>query len=250
MNKILMSSPDSGFRNRYFTLLTPAYDFLAVSKRDRLIEIIQSEKPALVFLEIESNSESFNRLQKLTHFFETVPMIVFLSSITPEIEKAGFAAGAKEVLSKNLEETQILDLIQKFLVPKKTLLSPSEPKEDKILIVDDEESIRSLLQTFFNGKGHKTLAAKNGEEAIRIVQSERPSVVLLDMNMPGGMNGLETLRRIKEVDPEIGVVMATGVGDEEIAKQAQQYGAYHYVLKPFDLKYMELVVLTRMTLAV
>ena len=55
---------------------------------------------------------------------------------------------------------------------------------------------------------------------------------------------------IRETDANVGVVMATGVDDPEVARQASQLGSYHYVLKPFDLKYLELVVLTRLTLSI
>lgn len=92
------------------------------------------------------------------------------------------------------------------------------------------------------------LEAGNGQDAIEIVKKEKPALMLLDVSMPG-MNGIETLRKIREFNTEIGVVMATANEDESTAKEAAELGSYQYVLKPFDMKYLELVVLTRLFMA-
>lgn len=122
------------------------------------------------------------------------------------------------------------------------------PIKEKILIVDDEENIRAMLKYFFEGKGYPTITAQNGQEAIALVEKERPSMILLDVMMPG-MDGITTLRKIREIDPKVGVVMATGSHDEGIAKEAAALGSYAYVLKPFDIQYLELTVLTRLLMA-
>ena len=81
-----------------------------------------------------------------------------------------------------------------------------------------------------------------------LVQKERPAMILLDVSMPG-MGGIATLRKIREIDSDVGVVMATSIRDEQTAKEASELGAHAYVLKPFDLQYLELVVLTRLVVA-
>jgi len=70
-------------------------------------------------------------------------------------------------------------------------------------------------------------------------------LVLLDIKMPG-MDGISTLKRIKEIDKNIGVVMITGFPEAENAKEAMELGAYDYIVKPFDLTYLKLVVLTKL----
>ena len=115
----------------------------------------------------------------------------------------------------------------------------------KILVVDDEFEIVRLLHKFLSTKGYDVFTATSGAEAVEIVKKERPQIVLLDIIMPR-MNGLEALQEIKKVDPEIGVIMVTAVMDEEMAKQAVDMGAYDYITKPIDLKYLETTVLIKM----
>jgi len=70
------------------------------------------------------------------------------------------------------------------------------------------------------------------------VKKERPHIVLLDIRMPQ-MDGIECLRRIKEIDKEVGVIMITGYQDEEAARRAMKLGAYDYIVKPFNFKYLQ-----------
>lgn len=116
---------------------------------------------------------------------------------------------------------------------------------ERILIVDDEQGIRDVMTLFLEDLGYEVLTAETGEEAIKVVEKERPPLVLLDMTLPG-MNGMATLQKLLALDKHIGVVMATGQIDEKLAKESIQLGAYDYVLKPFDLKHLELVVKTRL----
>lgn len=108
----------------------------------------------------------------------------------------------------------------------------------RVLVVDDEQDAVELLQEFLVAKGYEVLAAYDGEEALRKVKEERPHLVLLDIRMPK-MNGLEVLRRIREIDQEVGVIMVTAVNEEETGRQALQMGAFDYIVKPLDLKYLE-----------
>ncbi|MFQ5693094.1 MAG: response regulator, partial [Nitrospinota bacterium] len=71
-----------------------------------------------------------------------------------------------------------------------------------------------------------------------------PHLVLLDIRMPG-MGGVETLKKIKEFDSQIGVIMVTAVHDEEMAKRTMEHGAYDYVTKPIDFNYLNLVVFAK-----
>jgi DNA-binding NtrC family response regulator len=119
-------------------------------------------------------------------------------------------------------------------------------KEDKILIIDDDYSVRDFLERFFKQKGYQRVqSAAGGQEGLEIIKKEDIKLVLLDVKLPG-MNGIEVLRKIKEIKKDTGVIMITGFPDEPMAKEAMKEGAYDYIVKPFDLAYLELSVLTKM----
>ena len=103
----------------------------------------------------------------------------------------------------------------------------------KILIVDDEENIRMILENVFTDAGYRIETAGDGLQALKKMKRFAPEVVLLDKNMPR-MDGLETLRKIKLQHPATVVVMFTAHGDVVSAVEAMKQGAYDYVEKPFD----------------
>jgi len=108
----------------------------------------------------------------------------------------------------------------------------------KVLVVDDEPEAVELLVEFLSSKGYEVLTATSGEEALRRVREDRPHLVLLDIRMPK-MSGLEVLQRIREIDAEMGIIMVTAVNEEDVGRQALELGAFDYIVKPLDLKYLE-----------
>lgn len=104
----------------------------------------------------------------------------------------------------------------------------------KLLIVDDQQGIRFLLNEVFKNEGYEPLLASNGLEAIRFVENNPIDGVLLDMKIPG-MDGLEILNRIKSLHKDLPVVMMTGNGDADLISNAKELGADHFFMKPFDI---------------
>ena len=111
----------------------------------------------------------------------------------------------------------------------------------KVLIVDDEPDVRQLLYDFLTGRDYEVLLASGGLEAIDIVEREKPDLVLLDVVMPG-VNGVETLRRIAEINPPLRVIMVTANADIGLTSRLLAMGAVDYIPKPFDLEYLEQAV--------
>ncbi len=104
-----------------------------------------------------------------------------------------------------------------------------------VLIVDDEASIRQSLEGILEDEGFRTSFATTGEECLNIIQAEDPDLVLLDIWMPG-IDGLETLKRLKQKRPEQLVVMMSGHGTIETAVKATRLGAYDFIEKPLSLE--------------
>lgn len=108
----------------------------------------------------------------------------------------------------------------------------------RILVVDDEEPVRTVLSTFLQRKGHEVAEAESGPNALDQLDSFRPHLVLLDIRMPG-MNGIEVLKAIKQRAPEVGVIMVTATSDNEIGLQTLALGAADYMMKPFSFEQLE-----------
>jgi len=118
----------------------------------------------------------------------------------------------------------------------------------KLLIVDDEKDVREFAANFFRKRKIECFTAANGEEALERYAKVKADLVLLDISMPG-INGVETLRRIKEMDQGAKVVMVTGTKPEESGafETCKQLGALNYVHKPLELDDLEKIVLKELS---
>jgi len=108
-----------------------------------------------------------------------------------------------------------------------------------VLVVDDEEVIRDFFIRALTG--YKVLTASSGEEALDIIRKDKPDLVLLDIKMPG-IDGIETLKRIKEIDSSIVVIMLSAFATLENNIAAARLGAYTSIAKPFDLEEMKSII--------
>lgn len=106
---------------------------------------------------------------------------------------------------------------------------------NKILLIDDEESTRTVFSDFLRFSGFDPAEASSGKEGIDLFSEERPDAVLLDLLMPG-MDGIETLKELKRIDPDIPVIIVTAHGDVSTAVEAIKLGAYDFIVKPPDFK--------------
>jgi DNA-binding NtrC family response regulator len=110
-----------------------------------------------------------------------------------------------------------------------------------LLIVDDEQSYRQLLSLVFEGEGHSVRTANNGFEALEKLQTEPAEVIISDVKMPD-MDGIEMLRAVRGVLPDVGVVMMTAFASVETAREAFKLGADDFIQKPFDVEELKLIV--------
>ncbi|MGC8595181.1 MAG: sigma-54-dependent transcriptional regulator [Candidatus Kryptoniota bacterium] len=111
----------------------------------------------------------------------------------------------------------------------------------KILVIDDDDGIIFALRQLFTKDGYEVVTAQNASSGLQLIPFERPSLVFMDINMPG-MNGLDTLKRMKEEYPDLPVIMITGFGTVETAVRAMQFGAFDYLTKPLDIRQLRKVV--------
>jgi putative two-component system response regulator len=106
-----------------------------------------------------------------------------------------------------------------------------------LLVVDDEEPIRNALRKFLSQQGYEVVTAAGGEEALAVLQRQRITGMLLDVNMPG-VTGIELVPQIMELEPAIALLMLTAVNDATSAALCMQRGAFDYLIKPIDLRHL------------
>jgi two-component system response regulator (stage 0 sporulation protein F) len=111
----------------------------------------------------------------------------------------------------------------------------------KILIVDDQFGIRILLNEVLHKEGYETFQAANGVQALDIATKHSPDLVLLDMKIPG-MDGIEILRRMKQMNEDIRVIIMTAYGELDMIQKAKDLGAITHFAKPFDIDDIRKVV--------
>ncbi len=108
------------------------------------------------------------------------------------------------------------------------------PEKNRILVVDDEEALRTVLSTELSSEGYEVSTAGDGSEAIDLVKENTYDLVLLDIKMPN-VDGFEVLKYIKGGKPDIKVIMLTGFADLKNAIESKRLGAEDFVSKPYDL---------------
>jgi two-component system, NtrC family, response regulator PilR len=113
--------------------------------------------------------------------------------------------------------------------------------EDKILVVDDEQSMREFLDIMLKKEGYKVSLASNGDEVLKYIDKDIFDLVLLDIRMPK-MDGIAVLKKIKSTSPETVVIMITAYASADTAIKAMKEGAYDYITKPFKVDEIKLII--------
>ncbi len=108
----------------------------------------------------------------------------------------------------------------------------------RIMVVDDMRDVQEFLRDFLEEEGYTVEAFGNATDALRRLDEFSPGVILLDILMPG-LSGLAALEQIRATNPEVGIIMVTGIGDDTIARKTLAQGAFDYVTKPIDLDYLK-----------
>ncbi len=114
----------------------------------------------------------------------------------------------------------------------------------KLMVIDDEAGICHFLKEFFQKRGHIVLTSQSPEEALSILRKEKPRVILLDILMPQ-ISGLELLKKIREEDKDVKIIMVSIAGQDSNVQEALRLGADAFVKKPFSVEYLEEVVMAK-----
>jgi two-component system response regulator AtoC len=119
-------------------------------------------------------------------------------------------------------------------------------EKPKVMVVDDDLAMCGMLRAFLNTRGYSALAVTSADEALRRFHAERPDAVLLDVVMPGGMDGLAALAAFKKIDKDVPVIVLSGQGHTNTIVQAMKLGAADFVCKPYEDAELEVLLANAM----
>jgi CheY-like chemotaxis protein len=171
--------------------------------------------------------------------------IVFLTAVVSKEEAKGQKGmiGGHRFITKPVTPEEVMASIEEYLPSQKR--QHAMPKK-RILVIDDEEDFSALLKlNIERTTEYEVLLADSGEAGLELIDMHEPDLVLLDIMMPG-MDGVETLRRIKASAPDLPVAMVTAVYKEEEAKRCFDAGAFEYIAKPVDFEYVKTALLVKL----
>ena len=113
----------------------------------------------------------------------------------------------------------------------------------RVLLIDDEEDVCEFAKSYLEEKGFSVDTATSAGVGFRLIEQNRPNLILLDVKLPGGMGGIGMLEKIKKSYPAIKVLIVTGMIDNELKKRAMNLGADGYLCKPLKLDELEQLIL-------
>lgn len=244
---VLVADSNVDSRDRFFEILSSmGHKVECAPNTNETVIRLQTERPYLLILDQDLVPQGgLNTLEQIRKF-EKEMKIVFLTKNEPdaEITTKAHRLGVSEVLKKDFSDhimfKKILGILREV---EEKVEEDKYANLGKILVVDDIAEMRITLWTFLKKKGFNVKEAANGEQALMEIKMEKPKIVLLDERMPG-MDGLMVLKKIKELDESINVVMLTAIEDEDIIKEATALGACDYLTKPCNLQEVEALILS------
>ena len=228
MLDIIIAQSDQETRDLFYKTFTDlGYAATTVITHREILDLLNRERPAFIILDAAISDISADSIsKKISSVDETIKVL-----ISPR--------------DKNVLQF-VKDLIDIIISRKIIAPIPDEIKSTalntKILMVDDQTGPLELIKNYLSRRGYSITTALSGEEALSKIKENRPDIIFLDICMQG-MDGIITLKAIKDLDKSIIVIMTSGNDDRETIKETIELGANGYLVKPFNLKKLEETIL-------
>jgi CheY-like chemotaxis protein len=226
---------------------------------ETLLQVKRARPEAVVLDLAMPRLGGLEALKRIRAFDPAITVVIASGRLDDGVRRQAMALGARAVLVKPLELADLLAAlggaerpVQAATASRETRPGSPEPRVTatgpgaKVLVIDDDPDMRTMLEEFLTESGHHVILAADGVSALREVQSA-PDVALLDIAMPG-LSGLDALPAIRAVAPDVVVIMVSGTANAEDAKRALALGAFDYVVKPVDLAYLTQSLQTALTM--
>ncbi len=213
---------------------------------------VHRSAPRVVILDLRMpRLGGIEALKLIRRFDPTIVVIVISAGIDADIAREAIAQGARAVLAKPLDLDRLAAVLPApdAAVSSAQVAAPSRPSPPtvsgvpasaprapaRVLVVDDEPRVRSLLAETLGSWGYVVQQAPDGVAALQVIEADRPDVILLDVAMPG-LSGPEALPAIRALAPGVNVILVSGTPDVDM--RALALGAFDYIVKPVDFNYL------------
>lgn len=254
MGKILVVDDETSVRELlYDTFSRKGFEVLTATSGEHALEMLRAQRPRLILLDHGMPTLSgLETAKRIRAFDDAVPIILLKGAGDAEADLEELKRlGIVHVLHKELGIELFFKNLEVALKQIQQTSNANGSGDGRVpgtlLVVDDEPGIQKLVRIFFEARGLKVVVAGSGEEGLAAIDKHQPTLVMLDINMPG-MDGLMTLKKFRSKYPTLPVIIASSFGEQAIVREALEAGAYDYVTKPFNLEYLETVVFTKVLL--
>jgi CheY-like chemotaxis protein len=211
------------------------------------LTLVKDTAPAFVVLDVVMpRLGGLDALKRIKASDPEIRVIV-ITGRADEFREPALARGALQVLEKPVDVAVLLRALggpvaespgsQQGRPPLAAPQSPAAKRRARVLVVDDDPRVCEVLTELVAAEGYLASSATDGKAAIRVILDSPPDVVLLDIAMPG-LNGIDALRTIRTVAPDVQVIMVSGAGEGEASRVALAYGAFDFISKPVNLPYL------------
>jgi len=223
--KILVVDDQAGIRLTLKGILAKrGYQVAVAENGEEAVEAVRQNDFRVIFMDVKmpgmSGVDTFIKIKSIAPKATVIMMTAY--AVEDELKRA-IREGAYAVVYKPFEIDKILGIVEECL-ERKTL----------VLVVDDFVDARDMLKNLLETKGFKVVDVESGEECLQKVKERRFQIILMDIKLPG-IDGVETLKQVKQIRPDVAVVMLTGYSLEQAIKEAMQSGSFACLNKPIDV---------------
>ncbi|MBD0316482.1 MAG: response regulator [Nitrospiraceae bacterium] len=220
------------------------YQVISTTNGPEGLALFQKHAPRVTLLDLRMpHMDGLTILKEIRAMDPHAPVIILGGGATEVQENQARALRVTDFIRKGLSLDILVEAVNRVAqLPLRPNPAPlpeggHEPQQidESILVVDDDPLVRDLLVKFLSRRGYRVLGAKDGYDALRLVDDTPPDVVLLDMIMPG-MAGIEVLQALRAKEYPGGVIIMTGSHNEELLEEAWALGPQEVLVKPIDLE--------------
>jgi len=222
---------------------------MAFNGRDG-IALFKQHRSRMTLLDLAlPDTNGIQVLQEIRAIDPHAAVIMLTGLATEAMEAQARQIGVLDFLRKGLSVDVLVRALERALQPpvkpsQARLTSEETSEEFSILVVDDDEEVRSLLLKFLSRRGYQVQTASNGPQALTLVEQEPPNLIILDMYMPG-MSGIEFLQKLRAKPSKSDVLVLSSSQDDKLLQEALTLGAFDVMGKPPSLEVIELAIQLR-----